>query len=155
MSWIRLSGNRLTRTVRGREEELGRIEPESGSDLCVLWLKDTFGVVSAAGMNIRADEFPSMDSARRNVLASPTVYIWHQVWVRCVLKREAERELEVLWDRLGVGGTAPSRQVAKDWLRGHLDRLPIDDVMRLFGQIATARFSKAVEELIERHLRDE
>ena len=83
MHW---SGNRLTQRVKGYEEELGYIEPEPGSNRCVLWVKDTFGVVTTAGAYIRADEYSSLAVAKSKALPLN----WHLIWMRGVLKRKSE-----------------------------------------------------------------
>lgn len=148
MSGIHLSGNRLIQRIRGCQEELGYIELEPSSGRCVLWLKDTFGVANTAGAHIRADEYPSLEVAKSNVLTAPSVFIWHLIWMRGVLKHEADRELENHWEQLSANDTLPSKQSLKDRLRAHLDRLPIDKVKELLGKIGTGVFIKAIIEII-------
>lgn len=152
MSSIHLLGNRLTQRIRGRQEELGYIEAEPSSDKYVLWLKDTFGVATTAGAYIRADEYPSLEAAKSAVLTAPSVFIWHLIWMRGVLKREAEKELEDQWEQLSDDGTASSKQSAVDRLRAHLDRLSSDKVIDLFGKIGTVALTQAVAEIIKRFL---
>lgn len=114
---MRLSGNRLTQGIRDCEEELGYIALEASSGRWVLWLKDTFGVVNTAGAYIRADDYPSLGVAKSNVLEAPSVDIWHRMWMRGALKREAEKALEDHWEQLGAKGDAPSKQSVMDGLR--------------------------------------
>ncbi len=156
MSGMRLSGTRLTQQVRGREEELGYIEMEPNSGTCVLWLKDTFGVANTAGSYIRADEYPSFDLAKSNVLNAPSVFIWHLIWMRGVLKREAEEELDRQWKKLDANAdTFPSKQNLRDRIRAHLDRLPDDKIKDLFGKIGTVGLTQVIEELVKKFLNGE
>ncbi len=156
MSGIRLSGTNLTQQLRGREEELGYIELEPNSGTCVLRLKDTFGVANTAGSYIRADEYPSLDLAKSNVLHAPTVFIWHLIWMRGVLKREAEKELDQQWEKLGANAdTLPSKQSVRDRLRAHLDRLSGDKIKVLFGKIGTVAFTQVIAELVKQFLNGE
>lgn len=152
MSSIHLSGNRLTQRVRDCEEEFGYIELEPSSDKYVLWLKDTFGVATTTGAYIRADEYPSLEVAKSKVLAAPSVFIWHLIWMRGVLKHEAAQELEDHWEHLCANHTIPSKQSLKDRLRAHLDRLPIDKVKELLGKIGTTVFTQEITEIIKRFL---
>ena len=152
MSVIHLSGNRLTQQIGGRQEELGYIELESSSDRYVLWLRDTFGVANSAGAYIRADEYPSLEVAKSNVLSAPSVFIWHLIWTRDVLKREAEKELEKQWGQLSANGPVPSKQSLQDRLRAYLDRLPRDKFEELFEKIRTVAFNQAIAEIIKRFL---
>ena len=155
MSGIQLSGNRLTQRIRGCQEEFGYIEFKPSSDTCVLWLKDTFGVANTAGAYIRADEYPSLEVAKSKVLSAPSVFIWHLIWMRGVLKREAEKELEDHWEQLSANDAVPSKQSLKDRLRAHLDRLPSDKVKKLFGKIGTVALTQAIAEIIKRFLNGE
>lgn len=155
MSSIHLLGNRLTQWIRGHQEELGYIELDPSSDKCVLLLKDTFGVAIAPGAYIPADEYPSLESAKSQVLSTPSVFIWHLIWMRGVLRREAEEELEDQWEELSANGTALSKRVVRDRLRAHLDRLPIDMVKVLFGKIGTVALTQAIAEIIKRYLNGE
>jgi len=156
MSGIRLSGARLTQQLRGIDEELGYIALEPNSDSCVLWLKDTFGVANTAGTYIRADEYPSLEIAKSNVLGAPSVFIWHLVWMRGVLKLEAERELDAQWEELGANtNTLPSKQRLRDGLRAHLDRLSGDKVKVLFGKVGSVALTQAITEIIKQLLNGE
>ena len=151
MSSLRWSGNNtLVQRVKGHEEELGHIERDQSSGKCVLWLKDSFGVASTAGSNIRAEEYPSLEVAKDRALTAPSVFIWHVIWMRNVLKREAEKELEVYWEQLSAGGTVASKQGSKDCLRGYLDRLPIDEAMSLFKKIGSEVFKQSIIEIIKK-----
>lgn len=150
MSGIYLSGNRLIQRVRDREEELGHIELEPNSESCVLWLKDTFGVASTAGAYIRVDEYPSMDIAKAESLSAPSVFIWHVIWMRGVLKREAEQELYDHWEEFSAEATTvPSKEGLRDRLRGYLDRLPGDKAKELFNKIATEAFKQVIAEIVK------
>ena len=40
---------------------------------------------------IRADEYPSMAVARATALSAPSVFIWHLIWMRGLVKLEAEK----------------------------------------------------------------
>ena len=155
MSSIHLSENRLTQQIRGCQEDLGYLEVEPSSDRCVLWLKDTFGVANSAGAYIRADEYPSLEVAKSNVLSAPSVFIWHLVWMRGVLKREAEKELKEQWEQLSANGAIPSKQSLQDRLRAHVDRLSIDKVKELFGKIGTVALTQAISEIVKRFLNGE
>ncbi len=106
MSSIHLSENRLTQRIRGHQEELGYIELEPCSDKFVLRLNDTFGVATTAGAYILADEYPSLEAAKSDVLTAPSVSIWHLIWTRGVLKRDAEKELEGQREQLSDSSTA-------------------------------------------------
>ena len=129
MSGISWSGNRLIQRVRDHEEELGYISLEPNSGDCVLWLKDTFGVATTAGAHIRADQYSSMDVAEALALNSPSVFIWHLIWMRGVLKREAEQELDDHWEEISASAESASvKEGLRDRLRAHLDRLPCDKV---------------------------
>ena len=156
MSSIHLSGNRLVQRIRDREEELGYIELEPSSGNCVLWLKDTFGVAITAGSYIRADEYPSLEVAKSKALTAPSVVlIWHLIWMRGVLKREAEKEVDEHWEQLSAEDCVPSKQSLKDRLRAHLDRLPGDKVKELFGKVGTVVFNQVITEIIKRFLNGE
>ena len=155
MSSVHLSENRLTQQIRGCQEELGYLEVEPSSDGCVLWLKDTFGVANSAGAYIRADEYSSLEVAKSNVLSAPTVFIWHLIWMRGVLKREAEKELKEQWEQLSANDAIPSKQSLQDRLRAHVDRLSIDKVKELFGKIGTVALTQAISEIIKRFLNGE
>ena len=156
MSGIRLSGIHLTQKIRGREEKLGCIELDPNSGTYVLWLKDTFGVATTAGSYIRADEYPSLDLAKSNVLDARSVFIWHHVWMRGVLKREAEKEFDQQWEQLGANAdTLPSKQSSRDRLRAHFDRLPGDKIRILFRKIGTAALTQLIAELVKMFLNGE
>lgn len=153
MSGVGWSGNRLIQRVRGREEELGYIglEPDSGKH--VLWLKDTFGVATSAGAYIRGEEYPSADVARAQALDAQLVFIWHLIWMRGVVKREAEQELDDKWEEMGADArTVPGREGLKDRLRAHLDRLPVDRIQELFKKLGTVALTQAVSEIVKRIL---
>lgn len=156
MSGIHLSGNRLTQRIQDREEELGHIELEPSSDKCVLWLKDTFGIASTAGAYIRAEEYPSLDAAKSNVLSAPSLFIWHLVWIRNVLQREAEKELDQKWEEL-ISDTDnfPKKQSIRDKLRAHLDRLSGDKIVTLFGKIGTVALTQVITEVVKKYFEDE
>ena len=150
MSSIRLSGNRIVQRLRGNEEELGRIELDPNSQTYVLWLRDTFGVANTAGALIRADEYPSLDDAKAKVLQAPSVFIWHCVWMRSVVKHEAERVLDEHWDELGAGiGAASTKASMTDRIRALIDRLPRDKLGELFEKIGTAALMQALKEFME------
>lgn len=150
MSSIRLSEkNRLTQRIGVREEQLGYIKLEPNSKKCVLWLNDMFGVANTAGADIRADEYPSLEVARCKVLDAPSVFIWHCIWMRNVLKREAEKELENHWEQFTSNSNAQGKQTLRDRLRAYLDRLPIDKVKELFAKIGTEAFRITVTELVK------
>lgn len=156
MSGIRLSGTRMTQQLRGRKEELGYIELEPNSDSCVLWLKDTFGVANTAGSYIRADEYPSLELAKSNVLDAPSVFIWHLVWMRGVLKHEADKELNNHWEKLDVNADANSiKQNLRDRLRAHIDRLSGDKIKSLFEKIGTVALAQVVMENVKKFLNGE
>ena len=153
MSGVRWSGNRLIQRVRSREEELGYIGLEPDSGKYVLWLKDTFGVATTAGGHIRGEEYPSMDVARARVLDAQLVFIWHLIWMRGVVKREAELELDERWEEMSADArTVPNREGLKDRLRAHLDRLPGDKIQELFKKLGTVALTQAVSEIVKRIL---
>ena len=153
MSGVGWSGNRLIQRVKGREEELGYIGLEPSSGKYVLWLKDTFGVATTSGAYIRGEEYPSIDVARAQALDAQLVFIWHLIWMRGVVKREAEQELDDKWEELSAdAGTVPSREGLKDRLRAHLDRLPGDRIPELFKKLGTVALTQAVGEIVKRVL---
>ena len=153
MSGIRWSGNRMIQRVKGQEEELGYLELEPNSKICVLWLKDTFGVVNTAGGHIRADEYPSMAVARAEALDAPSVRIWHLIWMRGVVKREAEQELDNRWEDLSASAkTVPSKEGLRDRIRAHVDRLPSDKIQELFKKVGTIGLREAIAEIVKRVL---
>ena len=153
MSGVSWSGNRLIQRVRGQKEELGYIELDPNSATCVLWLKDTFGVASTAGTYIRADEYPSMAVAREEALNAPSVFIWHLIWMRGAVKREAEKEIEDHWEELSAGvENALEKEGLKDRIRAHLDRLPSEEIKKLFKEIGAAAFREIIVEAIKRFI---
>ena len=154
MSKINWSGDHLIQRVRGHYEELGYIKLEPNSKTCVLWLKDTFGVASTAGAYIRADEYPSMDIAKSKALSAPSVRIWHAIWMRGVVKREAEYELDNHWEELSANArTVPSKEGFRGRLRAYLDRLPFDKIKELFRKIGTSALNQAIAEIVKRLLK--
>ena len=153
MSGVRWSGNRLIQRVRGREEELGHIGLEPDSGKYVLWLKDTFGVATSAGAYIRGEEYSSIDAARAQALDAQLVFIWHLLWMRGVVKHEAEQELDKKWEEIGADArTVADREGLKDRLRAHLDRLPVDRIQELFKKLGTVALTQAVSEIVKRIL---
>ena len=153
MSGVRWSGNRLIQRVRGREEELGYISLEPDSGKYVLWLKDTFGAATTAGAHIRGEEYPSMDVARAQTLDAQLVFIWHLIWMRGVVKREAEQELDDRWEEMSADArTVPSKEGLRDRLRAHLDRLPGDKIQEWFKKLGTVAQTQAVSEIVRRIL---
>ena len=158
MSSIRWSENRLIESVGENEEELGRIKPEPDSGKYVLWLKDTFGLAGTAGTYIKADEYPSLEVAKSEALEAPSVFIWHLIWMRGVLKREAEKALEDKWEQFCADApdlSALNKQNTKDRLRAHLDRLTSDKVKELFKEIGKAALIQAVIKLSMSFLNDQ
>ena len=150
MSGIRWSGNRLIQRVRGHEEELGHVSLEPHSKTCVLWLKDSFGVANTAGADIRADEYPSMAVAKAGALDAPSVRIWHLIWMRSVVKREGEQELDDHWEEISASAkTVPSKEGFRDRLRAYLDRLPRDKIEVLFQKVGTTALTHIVAELVK------
>ncbi len=154
MSSICWSENRLVVSIRGQEEELGYIEQEPHSGKYVLWLKDTFGVATSAGSYLKAEEYPSLKAARSRAESPQSiVFIWHLIWMRGVLKREAERELEDNWDEFCADDPDLSKlnkQSAKDGVRAHLDRLASDKVKEQIIKIGKgALFAQKIIEIIK------
>lgn len=153
VSGVGWSGNRLIQKVRGREEELGYISLEPTSGKYVLWLKDAFGVATTAGAYIRGEEYPSVDVARAQALDAQLVFIWHLIWMRGVVKREAEQELDDKWEEVGADVRAvPNREGLRDRLRAHLDRLPSDRIQELYKKVGTVALTQAVSEIVKRVL---
>ncbi len=150
MSFIQLSRNRIVQRLRGKEEELGRIELDTNSQTYVLWLRDTFGVATTAGALIRADEYPSLDDAKAKVLQARSVFIWHCIWMRGIIKREAERELDERWEEFVASAeAAPTKASMKDRIRAAIDRLPADKIQELFEKLSTAALTQALKEIID------
>ena len=153
MSSIYWSDNRLIQRVGGHEEELGNIAFEQSSKSYVLWLKDTFGVTNTAGAYIRADEYSSMDVAKSKALTAPSVSIWHLVWMRGVVKREAEQEIDNNWEEFSANAdTVPIKEILRDRLRSHLDRLPVAKIKELFKKVGRELFTLAIVEIVKRLL---
>ena len=153
MSGIQWSGNRLIHRVRGHEEELGYVSLEPDSNSYVLWLKDTFGVATTAGAHIRGGEYPSLAVAKAEALDAPSVFIWHLIWMRSVVKREAEQELDERWEEVSATTTTvASKERLKDRLRAHLDRLPREKIMELFRKVGTTALPQVVTEIVKRWL---
>ena len=151
MSGISWSGNHLIQRVRGHEEELGHVSLEPHSKTYVLWLKDTFGVATTAGAHIHGGEYPSMAVAKAEALDAPSVFIWHLIWMRSVVKREAEQELDDCWEEVSASTkSASSKEGLRDRLRAHLDRLPRDKIQELFQKVGTTVLTKVVGELVKR-----
>ena len=151
MSRIGWSGNRMIQRVRGREEELGYIRLEAESGKCVLWLKDTFGVATTAGSYIHGEEYPSLDLAKAQALDTQLVFIWHVIWMRGVVKREAELVLDEGWEEMNAGATTvPNREGLKDRIRAYIDRLSADKTQELFEKLGTAALKQAVIEIMKR-----
>lgn len=144
------SGDRLIQRVRGHEEELGRIRFEPSSMTYVLELKDTFGLIVPRGGFVRADEYHTMAEAKANAAFSPAVSIWHLIWMRSVVKREAEQVVDDRWDEIGAGAaTGATKASVKDGLRAHLDRLPAAKIKKLFETIdRVAAFADRIRELM-------
>ena len=153
MSRITWSENRLIQQVGNQEEELGRIELDANSQTCVLWLRDTFGVANTVGTYIRADEYPSMDIARAEALNAPSVFIMHLIWMRGVVKREAEQVLDDHWEELSESvEEIPEKEGLKDRIRAYVDRLPGDKIQELFEKVGTAALKQVIDELIKHFL---
>ena len=151
MSSIRLFENRLIQEVRGVKKELGCVELEPETGKYVLWLKDEFGVALTAGSRIRADEYLSLEAAKSEVLMSWSVFIWHLIWMRNVLKDEIEKELRQNWDDYSADGIGSSIQVIMDRFRAYIDRLPIDIVKKTLKTIDNAAgIVQMIKELIEK-----
>ena len=81
------------------------------------------------------------------------VFIWHLIWMRSVVKREAEQELDDKWEEVGADVRAvPNREGLRDRLRAHLDRLPSDRIQELFKKVGTVALTQAVSEIVKRVL---
>ena len=153
MSAITLSESRLIQRVGDQEEELGRIELDANSNTYVLWLKDTFGVANTAGTYIRADEYPSMAVARAEALNAPSVFIWHLIWMRGLVKLEAERVLDDHWEEISEGFECVlEKESLKDRIRALIDRLPVEEVKELFKNVGTSALVQVIAKLVERLL---
>lgn len=123
MSTIRISGTKLFFKVGDREEEVGYLE-ESESGKCVLWLKDIFGLISDEGESYyRADEYTSINSAKFNVVHAVSVQLWHLIWMRERVKREAEKQF------------ASEGTNLQDKISAMLNRLPNKEIIALIGLI--------------------
>ncbi len=151
MSSIHLWGTRLIQGVKGHEEELGCIRHEPDANCYALWLKDSFGVASTASSYIRADEYPSLEVAKSKVLHAPSVFIWHLVWMRGVVKRESEKVLEEQWETLNADfANLPSKQNITDRLLAHLDRMPMERVKALFPLIGKKALEQTIIEIVKK-----
>ena len=96
------------------------------------------GLRTPLALNIRADEYPSMAVAKAAALDAPSVRIWHLIWMRSVVKREGEKELDDHWEEISASAkTVPSKEGFRDRLRAYLDRLPRDKIEGLFQKVGT------------------
>ena len=133
MSVIRVSGNRLYFKVGDREDNVGYLE-ELESGKCVLWLKDTFGLISKEGMSYyKADEYASMNSAKIKSVEAISVQIWCLIWMRESVKHAAEKQF------------SSSGESDQNKISTMLGRLPIKDVTALF--ILIDKVSEFIEKI--------
>lgn len=101
MSSIRLEGNTIYQEVEGHHAVLGEIRIAEESPGYVLWLKDHGGIVTgAAGTYCRADEYASLEEARRLSPHSPAAFILHMVWMRQTIEADVDRIIERDWDKV-------------------------------------------------------
>ena len=131
--------------------ELGRVRFEPSSKTYVLWLKDTFGVTGPRGGYVRADEYHTMAEAETQAVRAPCVFIWHLIWMRGVVKREAEQALDDRWDEIEAATGAEVTQArAKDRVRASLDRLRGDKIPDLFEKAVQGALTHWIIEAIKK-----
>ena len=92
-----------------------------------------------------------MVMAKANAAGSPCAVMWHLIWMRGVVKREAEQSLAENWEEIdAIATTGSSKDVLTDRLRAYLDREPIAEIRKLFQHGGKIAFNQAIIELVKR-----
>ena len=92
-----------------------------------------------------------MAEAKANAAFAPAVFIWHLIWMRGVVKREAEHVLDDRWDEIEAAtGAEVTQATAKDGVRAYLDRLRGDKIPDLFEKAVQGALTHWIIEAIKK-----
>ncbi len=133
-------------------KELGYVKLDQNSNTCVLWLKDTFGVVTGSpGGYIRGDEFPSMAFAKQKATSSASAFILHYIWMRNVAKKQVSQAVDYHWDEISKNlPSDTNKDDLLDKLRTYLDRLTNEKVKDLSERVLTNVAIQTIVELLKK-----
>lgn len=151
MSSITWSGDRLIQRVGKNEEELGKVTWDGGSEMFVLWLKDTCGVLGVDGGYMRGDEFASMADAKEKAAFTVSASIMHWIWIRKSVKDQVSSELEVDWKTISseIDGDV-KRSAVRGMVAKYLDTLPVGDLRKWGKRIAEGTVVGLLIDLIKK-----
>ena len=153
MSSIHRSEKLLMQRIGNRTDELGYIDWDPNSESCVLWLKDTCGVLGLRGGYIRGESFESEQYAMDNAMSSPSASVMHFLWIRFAVKEEIDDAISENWDEISseLSGNI-QRKFVRDKVAEYLNGVSVDELKKWGKKIRDGVVVSAIIELTKRIL---